>query len=78
MLNMVDNMIFNVIEGEMPKVHFDFPPNLTERITLILYKWYILIDSYSLYQNVQNMAEEKYVNEEGDIEERKKTIEDRK
>ena len=33
MLNMVDNIISNVIEGEMPKVHFVFPPNLTEEAT---------------------------------------------
>jgi len=52
-----DKLINNAIEGEMPKVSFKFPSCFTEKITLTLYKWMLLIDSYTKYKSLSKQSE---------------------
>lgn len=52
LLFLVEKLTSNAIEGETLKVSFRFPGELTEEVTLALYKWLMLVSSYSVYKSV--------------------------
>lgn len=52
MLSMVDRLTADAVKGKMPKTTFNFPKELTQNTTLLLYKWIILLDSYESYNDV--------------------------
>jgi len=47
LLKTTDELLYKSIEGEMPKIKFEFSKNLTKEVTLKLYKWATLIDIYA-------------------------------
>ena len=46
LLERMDGLLNKSIEGEMPKIEFEFSKKLTKEVTLKLYKWAILMDAY--------------------------------
>eukprot|EP00826_Nyctotherus_ovalis_P063827 TRINITY_DN935_c0_g9_i1.p4 TRINITY_DN935_c0_g9~~TRINITY_DN935_c0_g9_i1.p4 ORF type:complete len:108 (+),score=16.29 TRINITY_DN935_c0_g9_i1:565-888(+) len=74
LLFLVEKLTSNAIEGETLKVNFRFPAELTEEVTLALYKWLMLISSYSVYKNVLSIPGD---NEMAGAEEVKGVLEER-
>eukprot|EP00826_Nyctotherus_ovalis_P063740 TRINITY_DN9348_c0_g3_i2.p1 TRINITY_DN9348_c0_g3~~TRINITY_DN9348_c0_g3_i2.p1 ORF type:complete len:358 (-),score=120.09 TRINITY_DN9348_c0_g3_i2:137-1210(-) len=52
----IDTFLPNSANGVMPRIRFAFPRELTEEVTLKLFKWVMLSDSYEAFKNAELLA----------------------
>ncbi len=55
----IENLMKKAAAGEKPVVNFKIAPELTKRVTLLLYKWILLSHIYLYYRGVQDAVKEK-------------------
>jgi hypothetical protein len=53
MIKKIDELLNNCVEGEMPKVRFEFPEELTKEVTLRLFKWITLLKAYEKFKIIE-------------------------
>jgi len=56
---LVEDILAKVAKGEKPVIEFKKAPELTKRVTLILYKWILISHAYLYYRAVQEELKEK-------------------